>query len=102
MAEYVKVAKKSELPEGQPVAVEAQGTPIALFRVDDQVYALKDLCTHEEAPLSEGEVENGEVVCPWHGATFKLDSGECTAPPADESVQRYNVRINGDDVEVEV
>ena len=102
MPEYVKVAKKSELPEGKPTSVQVQGEPVAIVRMQDNVYALHDICTHEEAPLSDGEVEDGEIVCPWHGATFKLENGECTGPPADEGVKCYNVRVTGDDVEVEV
>lgn len=102
MPQYIKVAKKSELPVNAGTFVEVEGERIALFHVDDQVYALHDFCTHEDAPLSEGEVCDGEVECPWHSATFKLDTGECTGPPADEDVKRYNVRIVGDDVEIEI
>lgn len=102
MGQFVKVARKSELPENGGTCVEIEGRRIALFRVEDEVYALDDICTHEEAPLSEGEIENGEVECPWHGATFKLATGECTGPPADDDVRRYPTRVVGDDVEVEV
>ena len=102
MGQYVKVAKKSELPQQGGTCVEVEGNRVALFHVDGQVYAIGDMCTHEDAPLSEGEVEDGEVTCPWHGATFKLDTGACTGPPADEDVPSYNVRVNGDDVEIEV
>jgi len=102
MPEYVKVAKKSELPEGKPTPVQVQGEPVALVRLQDKVYALHDICTHEEAPLSDGDVDEGELVCPWHGATFKLETGECTGSLADEGVKCDNGRVTGDDIEIEV
>lgn len=102
MSLFVKVATLDELTENEGKCVEVQDRRIALFRVDDQIYALEDECTHEEAPLSNGTVEAGEVVCPWHGACFNLRTGECTAPPADEAVKSYPVRVNGQDVEIAV
>ena len=102
MAQYVKVAKKSELPENAGTCLEVEGHRIALFHVDGEIYALDELCPHEQAPLSDGEIENCEIACPWHGATFNLKTGECTGPPADEDLARYNVRVVGDDIEVEL
>lgn len=102
MAQFVKVAKKSELPERGGLCVEVEGRRIALFQLDGEVYAIDDLCTHEQAPLSEGEVEQGQVECPWHGAAFDLKTGECTAPPADDDVSTYPTRVVGEDIEVEL
>lgn len=100
MARFVKVAERSELPKNGRTCVDVEGRRIALFDVDGELYAVDDLCTHEEAPLSEGEVENGEIECPWHGATFNLKTGECTAPPAEESVRTYSVRVTGGAIEI--
>ena len=102
MAHFAKVAEKSEIREGSSRCVEVEDKRIAVFNSGGQFFAINDTCTHARGPLSEGTVEGDQVTCPWHGATFDLKTGECTGPPAYENVDRYNVRINGDDVEVEV
>lgn len=103
MAGYVKVAEKSQIPQNSGTCVEVEGRRIALFHAEDgRFYAIDDVCTHEEGPLSEGELDGDQVECPWHMATFNIKTGECTGPPADEDVAAYNVRLNGEDVEVEV
>lgn len=102
MGKWVKVAKVEEVPEGQTKRVEAEGRdPIALFRVGGVFYALDNACTHAGGPLAEGVVNEGQVECPWHGARFKLASGEALTPPASEGVVAYQVRVNGSDIEVE-
>ena len=60
------------------------------------------MCTHAEASLCGGPVHDGQVACPLHFATFDIRTGKCTGPPADEDLRTYAVRINGEDVEVEV
>ena len=111
MAEFVKVAKESELPdtegtleevEGMGTLVEVEGNRIALFNLDSEIFAIDDACTHEGGPLSEGSVQGDEVVCPWCGSRFSVVSGEARGLPAMENVASYKVRITGDDVEVEV
>ena len=59
-------------------------------------------CTHRGGPLSEGELEGDEVTCPWHGAKFKVSSGEVLSPPAPQGVGSYKVRVNGPDIELEL
>jgi len=102
MPEFVKVASKTELHGQSPICAEVGGKRIALFDLGGEIYGIDDVCTHEGGPLSEGLVENDEVECPWHGARFKIATGEVCCAPAYESVVRYNVRVSGDDVEVEV
>jgi 3-phenylpropionate/trans-cinnamate dioxygenase ferredoxin subunit len=103
MAEYVKVAKTSDIPQHGGKCVEAEGRRLAVFHADDgSFYAIDDMCTHEDGPLSDGDLDGDEVICPWHMATFNIKTGKCTGPPADEDVTPYNVRVNGEDIEVEV
>ena len=110
MAQFVKVANKSDLPdtegtleevEGKGTLVEVQGNRIALFNLDGEVFAIDDACTHEGGPLSEGSVQGDEIVCPRCGSRFSCVSGEARGLPAMEDVASYNVRVTGDDVEVE-
>jgi NAD(P)H-dependent nitrite reductase small subunit len=75
---WVRVASLDELPtEGLGHAVKAEGLDIALFRWDDRVFAIEDLCPHLGFPLSEGIMQAGEVICSWHGWHVQLDNGTC-------------------------
>ena len=102
MARFVRVACVSELLENEGRCVEVDGNRIALFKIGDEVFAIGDACSHQEGPLSEGLVDDGQVTCPWHGAIFDIKTGRCLASPADEEVPRYPVRVTGDDVEIEI
>ena len=102
MTQFVSVAKVAEIPERSAKCIEIAGRRIALFNLNGEFYALADDCTHEGGPLSEGEIRGGEVECPLHGARFDIKSGKVTLDPADEDVARYNVRVTGEDIEVEI
>ena len=102
MAHFVKVATTGELAPGQAKKVEANGKTIAVFNVGGSYHAMDDTCTHRGGPLSEGHVEGDVVTCPWHGAKFRIASGEVLGPPARAGVSSYPVRVNGSDIEVEV
>lgn len=102
MAEFVKVARVGEIAPGEGKAVDAEGKRIALFNVDGAFHAIDDTCTHRGGPLSEGMVVGREVTCPWHGAVFDVTSGAVLAMPAPRHVARYDVRVNGEDIEVEL
>ncbi len=84
-----KVIESSKLVEYIPQKVTVGDFNLALFRVEDNVYALDDLCTHAEASLSEGEVFDCKIECPLHGAEFDLKSGEAVTPPATKDVKTY-------------
>jgi nitrite reductase (NADH) small subunit len=102
MVDYVKVAQANEIEPNQGKLVEVQGKKIALFNVDGKFYAIDNTCTHRGGPLSEGELHGDEVTCPWHGAKFKVSTGEVLSPPAPKGVGSYQVRVNGPDVELEL
>jgi 3-phenylpropionate/trans-cinnamate dioxygenase ferredoxin component len=99
---FVKVARKSQLPENDGTYVEIESNRIALFNLGGEIYALDNACTHVGGPLSQGRVEDDEVECPWHGSRFDIRTGEVRTFPAREDVATYKVRVTGDDVEVEV
>ncbi len=102
MTEFVKAASTNEIAPGQARLVIIKGREIVLFNIEGEFFALQSACTHEEGPLAEGEVSGHEVTCPWHGATFDIRTGEVLGPPAYEDAARYNVRVAGADIEVEV
>ena len=100
MAEFVKVCKKSEIPEDTGKRVEVNGKEIALFKNNGKVCAIYSVCPHQGGPLDEGGVTDGKVTCPWHGWEFNVESGECTF---NKSVKQptFQVKEEGDDVYVE-
>jgi len=101
MANFVKVAKTSELEPGQGRRVEVNGKPIALFNVEGQFFAIDNTCSHKGGPLAEGEVSGHVVTCPWHRGRFDVRTGEVVGPPPQRAVTRYGVRVTGTDIEVE-
>ena len=102
MAKFVRVASTDEIPAGEGKYFDVDGEPIAIFHVDGHYYATQDVCTHEEASLSEGELEGEVVECPMHGAQFNVRTGAVLSLPAVVKLQTYPVRIVGNDVEVEI
>ena len=75
---WIRVADLTELPtEGIGHAVKAEGLEIALFRWNERVYAVEDLCPNLGFPLSEGVMQMGEVICSWHGWHVRLEDGAC-------------------------
>ncbi len=89
-----RIAPLDDLPQGRGVRVEVGEHRIALFRIQDDVYAVGDRCSHAEASLAEGEVFGTEVECPRHGSEFDLTTGEPGALPATRPVPVYDVTIN--------
>jgi len=102
MGNFVEVAKVSEIESGTGKMVEVEGKEIAIFNDEGEFYAIDNECPHIGAPLCEGELEDGKVVCPWHGSEFDLKSGEALSPPADEDVSCYKLEIEGDVIKIEV
>ena len=102
MPEFVRIASTEEIPAGQAMLVEINGKEIAIFNVSGSFYAIDNMCTHVGGPLCEGEIEGPQVTCPWHGAVFDVTTGDALGPPASEGVSRYNVRVAGSDIEVEI
>lgn len=101
MADYVTVAKASEVGPGQLKHVELDdGTQICLANIDGRVHAMGGECTHQGGPLGEGELEGSEVICPWHGGIFDVTTGLATGEPASGSEPTYDVVVEGDDIKV--
>ncbi len=102
MSEFVWACALSDLPEEGAIGVEVAGLPVAVVRADGEVFALHDECSHEEVPLSQGEIYDHTVECWLHGSCFDLRTGKPTGPPASKPVATYKVKIDGDDVLVAV
>lgn len=101
MGTLVKVAKAAELAPGQGKTVEASGREIGLFNVDGTFYAVDNTCKHRGGSLGEGELDGPVVTCPLHAWTYDVTTGECFDDPAC-GIQIFTVKIEGDDVFIEV
>jgi 3-phenylpropionate/trans-cinnamate dioxygenase ferredoxin subunit len=102
VGERVVLCRRDELGSGEVRRFEVAGTAIAVVRIGDDVYALADRCSHEDYPLSEGEVwvEDCTLECARHGSTFDLRTGEPCSLPATMPVTVYEVDLSGDEVAV--
>ncbi|MBA2288646.1 MAG: non-heme iron oxygenase ferredoxin subunit [Ktedonobacteraceae bacterium] len=96
MADFANVARMDDLADGELLAVEVDGEPICLAKVDGAVYACTDNCTHISGPLNEGELDGPVLTCPWHGAQFDVRTGKVLRGPARQDIQTYPVRLEGD------
>jgi nitrite reductase/ring-hydroxylating ferredoxin subunit len=97
-----RVAARRDVEPGNAICVEAGGRYIALYNVDGEFYATDDECSHAEAALSDGWLEEHEITCPLHGAVFDVRTGEPLSLPATKPVRTYPVHLEGDDIYVEV
>ena len=95
VADYQTVARLEEIPDGGMRQFIAHGEPIGVYRVGDKVYAISDICTHEETFLTEGEfdVDELEIECHLHGSRFNVANGDVRILPAIKPVATYTVKI---------
>ena len=104
MGEVVVLCRRAELDAGTARRFDVAGHRIALVRVGDEFHAVGDRCSHEDYSLAEGEVweDECEIECPRHGSTFDLRTGAACSLPATTPVPVYQVRLEGDNVAVEL
>jgi 3-phenylpropionate/trans-cinnamate dioxygenase ferredoxin component len=98
----VEVTQLDQLPRDRGVRVTIGDHRIAMFRIENDVYAIGDRCSHAEASLSEGEVWDLTVECPRHGSEFDLKTGEPGALPATKPVPVYHVSVEDGTVYLEL
>ncbi|OGO28167.1 MAG: biphenyl 2,3-dioxygenase [Chloroflexi bacterium RBG_16_54_18] len=90
--EYVDIAGVEELNGGERLFVEIDNLQIVVFNIAGQYFAIGDVCSHDNGPLGEGDLEGEEVICPRHGARFDLRTGKVLALPAVEDIPAYPVQ----------
>jgi nitrite reductase/ring-hydroxylating ferredoxin subunit len=101
MSDFINVAKISDVPEGEGRVFHVGRIEVAVFHVDGSFHALDNTCIHRGGPLGDGMCSGTTVTCPWHGWQFDVVSGKCLNSPG-ESVDRYETRIDGDDLQVKI
>jgi len=102
MPRWVKAARVNDVPLGKVGYAEVDGLRVALCNADGQFYAIDDVCTHDGGSLDQGELRGFDIECPRHGARFDVRTGRVTALPAVIPVDTYPVKVEGDDVMVDV
>jgi 3-phenylpropionate/trans-cinnamate dioxygenase ferredoxin component len=101
--EWVRVASTSDCPgDGCLHATAADGKQVVVIRTGGEYFAMEDKCSHQDFPLSDGEVENGTIECIFHGARFDIRTGKALSLPAIKPVKTYPVEIRDGEVYVQV
>ncbi|MCY3985473.1 MAG: non-heme iron oxygenase ferredoxin subunit [Candidatus Dadabacteria bacterium] len=102
MSDYEKVAKVTDIAEGDVESFFVGADAIAICRVDGNFYAFRDECTHQSFTLSDGDLEGERITCCYHGAEFNVRTGEALCLPAVEPLETYSVKIDGADILVKI
>ena len=91
--EFVEIAPASELPNGERLFVEVEGRAIVIFNIGGQIFAIGDICSHDDGPVGDGDLEGFNVVCPRHGGEFDVQTGKAVQMPAVVDIPAYAVRV---------
>jgi len=102
MAKFLPACRVADIPPGRVGYADVDGTRLAICNADGEFYAIDDVCTHDGGPLDQGELEGFNIECPRHGAKFDIRTGRVTALPAVRPVGTYEVKVDGDQVMVDV
>ena len=99
--EYVIVAEEDSLPNGERLFVEIDEFRIVVFNIAGNLFAIEDVCSHDDGPLGDGKFEaEHEIACPRHGAHFDVRNGHALSLPAVEDIPAYPVRVVDGNIEV--
>ena len=93
MSGWIKVCASAELLAGEYRNVYDGDTPIAVFNIDGELYAIEDVCTHDGGELTGGIIEGRQIECPRHGARFDITTGAVLCPPAYEPTAKFPVKV---------
>ena len=96
--QFIHLASLKDLQTRKLICSKTDGYRILIALADDKVYAVDDMCSHEDASLSKGSLHGDCVKCPLHGSRFRLSNGEALDEPAEEAINTYEVKIDGDDI----
>ena len=98
--DFLQIAPAGELPEGERMFIEVEGRSIVIFNLAGKLYAIGDVCSHDNGPVGDGEIEEHEIICPRHGARFDIRTGKATSLPAVVDIPSYPVQVEGDMIEI--
>lgn len=99
---FTLVAQLDDLKGEEPLVVDINGQSIALYRLNGDVFATDNICTHQYALLSEGYIDGDCIECPLHQACFDIRTGKVVSGPAERPLKVYRVRMDGTDILAEI
>jgi 3-phenylpropionate/trans-cinnamate dioxygenase ferredoxin subunit len=91
--EFYEITAAEEVPNGERLFVEIDEVYLVVFNIAGDIYAIEDVCSHDDGPLGDGDLEGHEVICPRHGARFDVRTGKALTFPAVEDISAYPVQI---------
>jgi 3-phenylpropionate/trans-cinnamate dioxygenase ferredoxin subunit len=98
--EFSVICPVEELKNGERLFVEIDHNFIVVFNIAGEIFAIEDLCSHDDGPLGDGELEDHEIVCPRHGAHFDVRTGKALSLPAVVDINAYPVRVRDGQIEI--
>ena len=91
--QFIEIAPVSELPNGERLFIEIEGRALVIFNIAGQYFAIGDVCSHDDGPVGDGDLEGLNVVCPRHGGEFDVQTGKAVQMPAVVDIPAYAVRV---------
>ena len=98
--EYLEIVPVSELHNGERLFIEVEGKSLVIFNIADQFFAIGDICSHDDGPVGEGDLEGHNIVCPRHGGEFDVRSGKAVQLPAVVDIPAYPIRVTEGMIEI--
>ena len=91
--EYIEITPAEDVPEGERIFIEVAGRSIVIFNLAGKLFAIGDVCSHDNGPVGDGEIEGTEIICPRHGGRFDIRTGKVTSLPPVVDIPAYPVRV---------
>lgn len=98
--EFLEIAPVAELPSGERLFIEVEGRSLVIFNIAGQLFAIGDICTHDDGPVGDGDIEGFNIVCPRHGGEFDVRTGQAVQMPAVVDIPAYPVKVMDDMIHV--
>ena len=99
---FVEVALEEELPVNERLFIDIDGKPVVIINLAGKLFAVGDVCTHDNGPVGDGELDGYELICPRHGARFDIRSGKATKAPAFTDIPSFPVKVEDGKVYIEI
>jgi 3-phenylpropionate/trans-cinnamate dioxygenase ferredoxin subunit len=100
VCEFIPIGPVDELGNGERLFVEIDDLVIVVFNIAGELFAIQDVCSHDDGPLGDGEIEGHDVMCPRHGAHFDVRTGKALSLPAIVDIPAYPVRVVNGKIEI--
>jgi len=97
-ATYKKLCNLNDLEENKAFEVEVDGKSILVTKMNGEFYAIENNCTHENLTMTHGQIHNGEIQCPRHGARFDIKTGKATQLPGVMELKTFKVKVENENV----